>query len=178
MISCHLCQLVSCINHFSFSIFSVDSLHSLPARRATHTDSQIIATAPCCNAIMGRATRRGCRHRRCSRTYGLATQIHSLESSSAAPFSKPPRTKNACQLLWIVFPHLNGFSIFCLASQYASPNTRDVFANTFRGEDSNEWSRVAELELRQYTGSASVPHLRDTSSHPEPRLSTDTWAFQ
>jgi hypothetical protein len=37
-----------------------------------------------------------------------------------------------------IFPLLNGFNIFCLASQHASPNVQDVFTNIFGGVESNE----------------------------------------
>ncbi|KAH9002451.1 OPT oligopeptide transporter protein-domain-containing protein [Lactarius hatsudake] len=37
-----------------------------------------------------------------------------------------------------IFPLLNGFSIFCLASQHASPRVQDVFTNIFGGADGNE----------------------------------------
>ena len=37
-----------------------------------------------------------------------------------------------------IFPLLNGFSVFCLASQHASPNVQGVFTHLFGGADGNE----------------------------------------
>ena len=37
-----------------------------------------------------------------------------------------------------VFPLLNGVSVFCLASQHASPHVQTVFTNVFGGADGNE----------------------------------------
>ena len=37
-----------------------------------------------------------------------------------------------------IFPLLNGFSIFCLASQHASPHVQGVFTRLFGGANSNE----------------------------------------
>ncbi|KAL4079665.1 OPT oligopeptide transporter protein-domain-containing protein [Scleroderma citrinum] len=37
-----------------------------------------------------------------------------------------------------IFPLLNGFSVFCLASQHASPSVQSVFTNLFGGADGNE----------------------------------------
>ena len=37
-----------------------------------------------------------------------------------------------------IFPLLNGFSIFCLASQHAPPHVQEVFTHLFGGADSNE----------------------------------------
>lgn len=56
-----------------------------------------------------------------------------------------------------IFPLLNGFSIFCLASQHASPNAQDVFTNIFGGADSNEGLGLFSLSFDwQYIGSALV----------------------
>ena len=53
-----------------------------------------------------------------------------------------------------VFPLLNGFSIFCLASQKASAATVDVFTNIFGGASSNEGLGLFNLSLDwQYIGS-------------------------
>ncbi|KAK0452510.1 peptide transporter MTD1 [Armillaria borealis] len=53
-----------------------------------------------------------------------------------------------------VFPLLNGFSIFCLASQKASTATIDVFTNIFGGASSNEGLGLLNLSLDwQYIGS-------------------------
>ena len=58
-----------------------------------------------------------------------------------------------------IFPLLNGFSIFCLASQNASPNVQDVFTNIFGGADGNEGLGLLSLSFDwQYIGSTSVPH--------------------
>src|ERR1700730_14092954 len=37
-----------------------------------------------------------------------------------------------------IFPLLNGFSIFCLASQHTSPGVQNVITNVFGGADGNE----------------------------------------
>ena len=56
-----------------------------------------------------------------------------------------------------IFPLLNGFSIFCLASQHAPPNVQDVFTNIFGGADSNEGLGLFSLSFDwQYIGSALV----------------------
>jgi hypothetical protein len=56
-----------------------------------------------------------------------------------------------------IFPLLNGFSIFCLASQHASPNVQDVVTNIFGGADSNEGLGLFSLSFDwQYIGSALV----------------------
>ncbi|KAK0470542.1 oligopeptide transporter [Armillaria novae-zelandiae] len=53
-----------------------------------------------------------------------------------------------------VFPLLNGFSIFCLASQKASASTIDIFTNIFGGASSNEGLGLLNLSLDwQYIGS-------------------------
>ncbi|KAK0192884.1 peptide transporter MTD1 [Armillaria mellea] len=53
-----------------------------------------------------------------------------------------------------MFPLLNGFSIFCLASQKASAATVDVFTNIFGGASSNEGLGLLNLSLDwQYIGS-------------------------
>jgi hypothetical protein len=57
-----------------------------------------------------------------------------------------------------VFPLLNGFNIFCLASQHASPAVQDVFTNIFGGADSNEGLGLFSLSFDwQYIGSPLVP---------------------
>jgi hypothetical protein len=56
-----------------------------------------------------------------------------------------------------IFPLLNGFSIFCLASKHASPTVQDVFTNIFGGADSNEGLGLFSLSFDwQYIGSALV----------------------
>ena len=60
-----------------------------------------------------------------------------------------------------IFPLLNGFNIFCLASQHAPPGAQDVFTNIFGGADSNEGLGLFSLSFDwQYIGSRLVPHLR------------------
>jgi hypothetical protein len=57
-----------------------------------------------------------------------------------------------------IFPLLNGFNIFCLASQHARPSVQDVFTNIFGGADSNEGLGLFSLSFDwQYIGSALVP---------------------
>ncbi|KAG5640108.1 hypothetical protein DXG03_001188, partial [Asterophora parasitica] len=56
-----------------------------------------------------------------------------------------------------IFPLLNGFNIFCLASQHASKKTIDVFTNLFGGADSNEGLGLFALSFDwQYIGSGSM----------------------
>lgn len=53
-----------------------------------------------------------------------------------------------------IFPLLNGFNIFCLASQHASQKTIDVFTNLFGGADGNEGLGLFSLSFDwQYIGS-------------------------
>ncbi|KAH9985220.1 OPT oligopeptide transporter protein-domain-containing protein [Russula compacta] len=53
-----------------------------------------------------------------------------------------------------IFPLLNGFNIFCLASQHAPPGVQDVFTNIFGGADSNEGLGLFSLSFDwQYIGS-------------------------
>ncbi|KAA1466657.1 OPT superfamily oligopeptide transporter [Dentipellis sp. KUC8613] len=66
-----------------------------------------------------------------------------------------------------IFPFLNGFSIFCLASQHASPKTQDVFTNIFGGADGNEGLGLLSLSFDwQYIGSAfmSYPLIQQANS--------------
>jgi hypothetical protein len=57
-----------------------------------------------------------------------------------------------------IFPLLNGFNIFCLASRHASPGVQDVFTNIFGGADSNEGLGLFSLSFDwQYIGSPLVP---------------------
>lgn len=66
-----------------------------------------------------------------------------------------------------IFPLLNGFSIFCLASQHASPNVQDVFTNIFGGADSNEGLGLFSLSFDwQYIGSGymSLPIMQQANS--------------
>ncbi|TFY79230.1 hypothetical protein EWM64_g4787 [Hericium alpestre] len=66
-----------------------------------------------------------------------------------------------------IFPFLNGFSIFCLASQHASPATRDVFTNIFGGSDGNEGLGLLSLSFDwQYITSAfmSYPLIQQANS--------------
>jgi hypothetical protein len=56
-----------------------------------------------------------------------------------------------------IFPLLNGFSIFCLASQHASPKVVDVFTNLFGGAGGNEGLGFLSLSFDwQYIGSSCV----------------------
>jgi hypothetical protein len=53
-----------------------------------------------------------------------------------------------------IFPLLNGISIFCLASQHASPGVQNVFTNLFGGADSNEGLGLFSMSFDwQYIGS-------------------------
>jgi hypothetical protein len=73
-----------------------------------------------------------------------------------------------------IFPLLNGFSIFCLASQHASPSVQNVFTNIFGGADANEGLGLFSLSFDwQNIGSASVSRVRDISMHLKPSPSTD-----
>ncbi|KAI9508126.1 OPT oligopeptide transporter protein-domain-containing protein [Russula earlei] len=56
-----------------------------------------------------------------------------------------------------IFPLLNGFSIFCLASQHTSSSVQDVFTNIFGGADANEGLGLLSLSFDwQYIGSQYV----------------------
>ncbi|TFK71693.1 oligopeptide transporter [Pluteus cervinus] len=46
-----------------------------------------------------------------------------------------------------IFPVLNGFSIFCLASQKASQRTIDIFTNIFGGADANQGLGFLEISF-------------------------------
>ncbi|KAH9062284.1 OPT oligopeptide transporter protein-domain-containing protein [Lactarius vividus] len=66
-----------------------------------------------------------------------------------------------------IFPLLNGFSIFCLASQHASPRVQDVFTNIFGGAGGNEGLGLLSLSFDwQYIGSAymSLPLIQQANS--------------
>ncbi|KAH9002452.1 oligopeptide transporter [Lactarius hatsudake] len=66
-----------------------------------------------------------------------------------------------------IFPLLNGFSIFCLASQHASPRVQDVFTNIFGGADGNEGLGLFSLSFDwQYIGSGymSLPLIQQANS--------------
>ncbi|KAH8982788.1 oligopeptide transporter [Lactarius akahatsu] len=66
-----------------------------------------------------------------------------------------------------IFPLLNGFSIFCLASQHASPRVQDVFTNIFGGADGNEGLGLFSLSFDwQYIGSGamSLPLVQQANS--------------
>jgi hypothetical protein len=59
-----------------------------------------------------------------------------------------------------IFPLLNGFSIFCLASQRTSPTVQNVFTNIFGGADGNEGLGLLSLGFDwQYIGSALASRL-------------------
>ena len=63
-----------------------------------------------------------------------------------------------------IFPLLNGFNIFCLASQHASPNVQNVFTNIFGGANSNEGLGLFSLGFDwQYITSGLVPSTVDVS---------------
>lgn len=62
-----------------------------------------------------------------------------------------------------IFPLLNGFNIFCLASQHAPQRTQDVFTNLFGGSDGNEGLGFLSLSFDwQYIGSTymSLPLIQ------------------
>ncbi|KAH9983191.1 OPT oligopeptide transporter protein-domain-containing protein [Russula compacta] len=66
-----------------------------------------------------------------------------------------------------IFPLLNGFNIFCLASQHAPPGVQDVFTNIFGGADSNEGLGLFSLSFDwQYIGSGfmSLPLLQQVNA--------------
>jgi len=74
-----------------------------------------------------------------------------------------------------IFPLLNGFSIFCLASQRASPSLQDIFTNIFGGADGNEGLGLFSLSFDwQYIGSGSVSCTCDISVCLDISPSTDT----
>jgi hypothetical protein len=61
-----------------------------------------------------------------------------------------------------IFPQLNGFNIFCLASQHAAPRVQNVFTNIFGGANSNEGLGLFSLSFDwQYITSALVPSADD-----------------
>jgi hypothetical protein len=63
-----------------------------------------------------------------------------------------------------IFPLLNGFNIFCLASQHASPSVQNVFTNIFGGADGNEGLGLLSISFDwQYIGSPLVSHVCDIS---------------
>jgi hypothetical protein len=62
-----------------------------------------------------------------------------------------------------IFPLLNGFSIVCLATQHASPNTQDIVTNIFGGAWANEGLGLLNFSFDwQYIGSyyVSVPLIQ------------------
>ncbi|KAI9467329.1 oligopeptide transporter [Lactarius psammicola] len=66
-----------------------------------------------------------------------------------------------------IFPLLNGFSIFCLASQRTSPQVQDIFTNIFGGADGNEGLGLFSLSFDwQYIGSTymSLPLIQQANS--------------
>ncbi|KAF9269597.1 oligopeptide transporter [Marasmius fiardii PR-910] len=66
-----------------------------------------------------------------------------------------------------IFPLLNGFSIFCLASQKASRRVRDIFTNIFGGASGNEGLGLLSISLDwQYIGSSymSLPLIQQGNS--------------
>ncbi|KAF9460047.1 oligopeptide transporter [Collybia nuda] len=66
-----------------------------------------------------------------------------------------------------IFPLLNGFNIFCLASQHASQRTIDIFTNLFGGADGNEGLGLFSLSFDwQYIGSTymSLPLIQQANS--------------
>ncbi|KAH9062283.1 oligopeptide transporter [Lactarius vividus] len=66
-----------------------------------------------------------------------------------------------------IFPLLNGFSIFCLASQHASPRVQDVFTNIFGGAGGNEGLGLLSLSFDwQHIGSTytSLPLIQQANS--------------
>ncbi|CAE6446396.1 unnamed protein product [Rhizoctonia solani] len=66
-----------------------------------------------------------------------------------------------------IFPLLNGFSVFCLASQKASTRVRTVFTNIFGGASGNEGLGLLSLSFDwQYIGSTymSLPLIQQGNS--------------
>ncbi|KAG8688199.1 hypothetical protein FRC09_013053, partial [Ceratobasidium sp. 395] len=66
-----------------------------------------------------------------------------------------------------IFPLLNGFSVFCLASQKASDNVREVFTNIFGGISGNEGLGLLSLSFDwQYITSStmSLPLIQQGNS--------------
>ena len=67
-----------------------------------------------------------------------------------------------------IFPLLNGFNIFCLSSQHASPSVQNVFTNIFGGANSNEGLGLFSLGFDwQYITSALVPSADDNPIHAD-----------
>ncbi|KAF8758283.1 Peptide transporter MTD1 [Rhizoctonia solani] len=79
-------------------------------------------------------------------------------------------TSKRLQLFWSAFwcfPLLNGFSVFCLASQKASTRVREVFTNVFGGVSGNEGLGILSLSFDwQYIGSTymSLPLIQQGNS--------------
>ncbi|KAF8710272.1 Peptide transporter MTD1, partial [Rhizoctonia solani] len=66
-----------------------------------------------------------------------------------------------------IFPLLNGFSVFCLASQKSSTRVREVFTNVFGGVSGNEGLGILSLSFDwQYIGSTymSLPLIQQGNS--------------
>ncbi|KAH7340612.1 oligopeptide transporter [Rhizoctonia solani] len=66
-----------------------------------------------------------------------------------------------------IFPLLNGFSVFCLASQKASTRVRTIFTNLFGGASGNEGLGILSLSFDwQYIGSTymSLPLIQQGNS--------------
>ncbi|KAF8842459.1 OPT superfamily oligopeptide transporter [Paxillus ammoniavirescens] len=66
-----------------------------------------------------------------------------------------------------IFPMLSGFSVFCLASQHASPAVQDVFTNIFGGAQGNEGLGLLSISFDwQYITSAymSFPLIQQANS--------------
>ncbi|KAF8843877.1 oligopeptide transporter [Paxillus ammoniavirescens] len=66
-----------------------------------------------------------------------------------------------------IFPLLSGFSVFCLASQHASPAMQDIFTNVFGGADANEGLGLLSISFDwQYITSAymSLPLVQQANS--------------
>ena len=67
-----------------------------------------------------------------------------------------------------IFPLLNGFNIFCLASQHASPSVQNVFTNIFGGTDNNEGLRLFGLSFDwRYIGSELDSSAGDNPIHAD-----------
>ncbi|KAH8987176.1 OPT oligopeptide transporter protein-domain-containing protein [Lactarius akahatsu] len=66
-----------------------------------------------------------------------------------------------------IFPLLNGFSIFCMASQHTSPRVQNIFTNIFGGAEGNEGLGLFNLSFDwQYIGSGymSLPLIQQANS--------------
>lgn len=66
-----------------------------------------------------------------------------------------------------IFPLLNGFSVFCLASQHASPDVQSIFTNLFGGADGNEGLGLLSISFDwQYITSTfvSLPLIQQGNS--------------